>query len=114
MAQDAGECLGIHTAGQGMGGERVTEIVKADAGQSGLFQQRFQVTVYGVGIGGLLRPERVGEDPLGIGLFLALGQKLGRAGRQGDGPLSRTRLGFTSNQNAAILNMERPADKRVP
>ena len=23
MAQDAGECLGIHTAGQGVGGERV-------------------------------------------------------------------------------------------
>ena len=80
MAQDSGEGFGIHSAGQGMGGERVAEIVKAEAGQSCPFQQCFQVAVCGVWIGGLLRPERVGEDPLGVGLFLALGQKPRRAG----------------------------------
>ncbi len=41
MAQDSREGLGIHSAGQGVGGKSVPEIVKADAGQSRPFQQRF-------------------------------------------------------------------------
>ncbi len=41
MAQDFREGLGIHSAGQSVGGEGMTEIMKADAGQPCPFQQRF-------------------------------------------------------------------------
>lgn len=41
VAQDSREGLGIHSTGQGVSGKSVPEIVKADAGQSRPFQQRF-------------------------------------------------------------------------
>ena len=84
--------------------------MKADTGQPRPFQQGFQVIVGGAGTGGLLWSERIWEDPLGVGVFLSLGQQLGGAGRQDDGPLSRTRLGLTGNQPATFLRMDRPAD----
>ena len=42
MAQDSRQGLGIHSAGQGVGGEGVPEIMKADIGQPRPFQQRFK------------------------------------------------------------------------
>ena len=110
MAQDAGEGFGIYTAGQGMGGKGVPEIVKADAGQSGLFQQHFQVIVGGIGADGLFWPEGIRKGPLGAGVFLPPGQQACGAGRQGDGPLFRACLGLAGNHPAALLDMERPVE----
>ena len=33
VAQDTGQGFGVHTAGEGVGGEGVTQIVEADTGQ---------------------------------------------------------------------------------
>ena len=52
VTQDARECLGVHAAGQRMGRERVSEVVKSDAGQAGVFQQYLQSAVGGAGIDG--------------------------------------------------------------
>ena len=114
MAQDSREGLGIHSAGQSVGSEGVTEIVKANAGQPCPFQQRFQVIVGGAGTGGLLWLEWIWEDPLGVGTFFPLSQELCRAGRQGDGPFSCARLGLACDQPATPLDMERPADREGP
>ena len=38
VAQNASQCLGIHTGGQGMRGEGVPQIVEADVRQSSFFQ----------------------------------------------------------------------------
>ena len=37
VAQDAGQRLGVHAAGQGVSGEGVTQVMEPDAGQAGTF-----------------------------------------------------------------------------
>lgn len=76
MSQDTREGLGIHAAGQGMGGKGMAKIMKADAGQSCLFQQYLQMFVGSIRIRWFLGLERIWEDPLGIGSLLSLGQQL--------------------------------------
>lgn len=73
MPQNARESFGIHTTGQGVGGEGVAQIVEANVRQASLLQQHLQSAVCSVGTGGLLGAEWIGEDPLGVGCFLALG-----------------------------------------
>ena len=57
VAQNSGQSLGVHPAGQGMGCECVSEIMKAEAWQPRLLQQSFQVIVGGIGADGLFWPE---------------------------------------------------------
>ncbi len=40
--------LGVHITAQQKGGARVTEIVEAYAGEAGIFEEGFEVTVYDV------------------------------------------------------------------
>ena len=70
VAQNSGQSLGVHPAGQGMGCECVSEIMKAEAWQPRLLQQSFQVIVGGIGADGLFWPEGIRKGPLGAGVFL--------------------------------------------
>ena len=110
VAQNSGQSLGVHPAGQGMGCECVSEIMKAEAWQPRLLQQSFQVIVGGIGADGLFWPEGIRKGPLGAGVFLSPGQQACGAGRQGDGPLFRACLGLAGNHPAALLDMERPVE----
>ena len=42
MAQDAGQGLGIHAAGQGVGSEGVPQVMEPDVGQPRLFEQHLK------------------------------------------------------------------------
>ena len=82
MAQDTGQGFGIHTAGEGVGGEGVTQIMETDAGESCPLEQRFHVAISRVGVDGIFRLHRIREYPLADGIRLApphdhLGEKIG-------------------------------------
>lgn len=80
VAQDSGECLGIHPAGEGVSGEGVPQIMKSQSRESGLGQQSFHPVVAAAWHDRVLRAEWVGEDPLTDGRSLPLRQELHRAG----------------------------------
>ena len=67
VAQDARQGLGIHAAGEGMGGKGMPQIVETDAGQTCPFQQGFHVVIGGAGGHGKFRFNGVREYPLGRG-----------------------------------------------
>ena len=81
MAQDPGEGLGVHSAGEGVGGEGVPQIMKSQIRESGRGQQFFHPVVAAAGHDRILRMEWVGEDPLRDRRSLSLCQNLYRAGR---------------------------------
>ena len=85
VTQDAGQRLGIHSAGKGVGGEGVTQIMEADAGQPRPLKERFHVAIGRVGIDWILRLHRVGEYPLTDGIRLAPPQDFSHTVRQDDG-----------------------------
>ena len=89
VAQNAGEGLGVHSGGQGVGSERVPQIMEPKAGQSSLLQQFFESAVCTAGIYRPLRSERVRKDPLGQSRCPPFLQKLGGAVRKQNCPLSR-------------------------
>ena len=64
VTQDAGQCLGIHSAGKGVGGEGVTQIMEADAGQPRPLKQRLHVAIRRVGIDWVFRLHWVRKDPM--------------------------------------------------
>ena len=64
VAQDAGQGFGVHAAGEGVGGEGVTQIMEADAGQPCVLEQRLHVAIRRVGIDGVFRLHWVRKDPL--------------------------------------------------
>ena len=64
MAQNAGQRLGVHAGGQGMGGEGMTQVVEPNVGQASGVQQGLQVAVCGAGIGRGFGLQRIREDPL--------------------------------------------------
>ena len=49
VAQDTGQGFGVHTAGEGVGGEGVTQIVEANAGQPCPLEERFHVAIGCIG-----------------------------------------------------------------
>ena len=55
VAQDTGQCLGVHAAGKGMGGEGVAQIVESDTGQSRPLEERFHVAIGRIGIDWIFR-----------------------------------------------------------
>lgn len=97
VTQDAGQRFGIHAAGEGMGGEGVTQIMKADAGQPRPLEERLHVAISRVGIDGIFRLHRVREYPLADGIRLAPPQDFGHAVRQDDGTHTLIRLHFSGS-----------------
>ena len=85
VAQDTGQRFGIHTAGEGVGCEGMTQIMKADAGQPRPPEQRLHVEVGRAGVDRILRLHWVGEYPLTDGIRLAPPQDVRHAVRQDDG-----------------------------
>ena len=81
MTQDAGERLGVHAAGEGVGGEGVAQVVEPDVGKARLLQQHLHPVVGGAGTHRLLRGQRLREDPLADRVLLPLLQPLDGAGR---------------------------------
>ena len=72
MAQDTGQGFGVHTAGEGVGGEGMTQVVEADTGQPRPLEQRFHVEVGRAGVDRILRLHWVGEYPLTDGISVTL------------------------------------------
>ena len=114
MAQDAGEGLGIHAAGQRVSGEGVTQIMEPDVRQSCLFQQYLHPVVGGAGPHRLLRRQWVREDPLADGMFLPLLQPLDGAGRETDGAPAPFRFRFADLQFTPLGGIHRAEDLQCP
>ena len=116
MAQDSGECLGIHPgwwrawSGEGSAADQW----KSQSRESGLGQQSFHPVVAAAWHDRVLRAEWVGEDPLTDGRSLPLRQELHRAGRQSDDPSPFSSLGVTYIVAAAPFPMQSPADGECP
>lgn len=85
MAQDTGQGFGVHTAGEGVGCEGVTQVMEADAGQPRPLEQRFHVAIGRIGIDGIFRLHRVREYPLTDSIRFAPPQNVHHAVRQNDG-----------------------------
>ena len=106
MSQNAGQCLGVHAAGKGMGGEGVAQVVEADAGQLCPLEERFHVAIGRVGIDGIFRLHRIREYPLADGIRLAPPQDFSHAMRQNDGTHTLTGLRLTGGVLALPLAVE--------
>ena len=85
VAQDTGQGFGIYAAGEGVGGEGVTQIMEADAGQPRPLEQRLHMAISRVGIDGIFRLHRVREYPLANGIRFSPPQDVHHAVRQNDG-----------------------------
>ena len=85
VTQDSGQRFGIHAAGEGVCGEGVTKIMKADAGQVCPLEERFHVAIGRVGVDGIFRLHRVREYPLTDGIRFSPPQDVHHAVRQNDG-----------------------------
>ena len=72
VAQDARQGLGIHAAGQGMGGEGMAEIVEADVWQARAPEDILQPLVGGARRDRQMRIAQAREDPLGGIAFVPL------------------------------------------
>ena len=106
MAQDAGQGLGIHAAGQSMGGERMSQVMESDVGQTGLLEQYLQSAVSRVRICRQLRAGGMGEYPLTDGSLLSLPQELYDALGQDDGACALAGLGVAQGEYAHLFTME--------
>ena len=106
MSQNAGQCLGVHAAGEGMGGEGVAQVVEADTGQPRPPEQRLHVEIGRAGVDRILRLHRVGEYPLADGIRLAPPQDVRHRLRQEDGTHSLSRFGLTDGVLTLPLAVE--------
>ena len=114
MAQDTGQRFGIHAAGEGVGGEGMTQIMKADAGQPCPLEQRLHVKVGRAGVDRILRLHWVGEYPLTDGIRLAPPQDVRHRLRQEDGAHSLIGLCLTDGILALPLAVEGAAHLQCP
>ena len=106
VAQDSGQRLSIYTAGEGVGGEGVTQIVEANAGQPCPLEERFHVAIGCIGIDGIFRLHRIREYPLADGIRLAPPQDFSHAVRQDDGAHALIGLRLTYGILALPLAVE--------
>ena len=106
MAQDTGQRFGIHTAGEGVGGEGVAQIVEADTGQPRPPEERLHVEVGRAGVDRILRLHWVGEYPLTDGIRLAPPQDVRHRLRQDDGTHSLSRFGLADGVLTLPLAVE--------
>ena len=67
MAQNAGQGLDIHAAGQSVGGEGMAQIMESKVRQSRPLQNDFRPFIGRAWAGWLFRFQRIWEDPLGQG-----------------------------------------------
>ena len=109
VAQDTGQRFGIHTAGEGVGCEGMTQIMKADAGQPRPPEQRLHVEVGRAGVDRILRLHWVGEYPLTDGIRLAPPQDVRHAVRQDDGTHTLIGLRLADSVFALPLAVESAA-----
>ena len=114
VPQNAGQCLGVHAAGEGMGREGVAQVVEADAGQSRLPEQRLHVEVGRAGVDRILRLHWVGEYPLTDAIRLAPPQDVRHRLRQDDGTHSLSRFGLTDGVLTLPLAVEGSAYLQRP
>ena len=101
MAQDTGQGFGIHTAGEGVGCEGVTQIMKADAGQSRPLKERLHAAIGRIGVDWIFRLHGVWENPLADGVRFAPPQDFSHAVRQDDG--SHTLIGLCLTDGVLTL-----------
>jgi len=85
MAQNARQRFGIYAAGESVGGEGVTQIMEADAGQPRPLKQRLHVAIRRVGIDWIFRFHWVRKDPLADSIRFSPPQDVSHAVRQDDG-----------------------------
>ena len=114
VAQDAGQRFGIYAAGESVGGEGVTQIVEADAGQPRPLEERFHVAIRRIGVDGILRLHRVREYPLADGILFAPPQDFSHAVRQNDGTHTLIGLCLTNGVLALPLAVEGAAHLQRP
>lgn len=109
VAQNPRQGFGIYAAGEGVGGEGMTQIMKADAGQPCPLEERLHVAIGRIGIDGIFRLHRVREYPLADGIRLAPPQDFSYAVRQDDGAHALIGLCLTDGILALPLAVESAA-----
>ena len=110
VSQNSGQGFGIHAAVQGMGRERMSQIVETNEGKLRVFQQGFQVPVCAGRIHGQLRHRGIVENPLAVGFLLPLFQDFRCAGRQENGSCAGFRFRFAHPDTAALPRADRAVD----
>ena len=109
VTQDAGQGLGIHTAGQCVGGEGVPQVMEANQRQSGIAQQSFHPVVGRLRRQRQLRHGGIVEDPIAEGFFLPVFQQFHSAGRQLDAAVAG---GGALSLALLILNISKSKKKK--
>ena len=72
VAQDSGQCFGVHSIRQRVGGKGVPEIMKTKVGQIVFCQDRFQLSVCSAGGHGRFEFGWIGKDPYRISNVIKL------------------------------------------
>ena len=114
VAQDSGQRLGIHATGEGVGGEGVPQIMKADVGQARPLEQGLHVVIGRVGIEGVLRFHRVREYPRTDGIYFAPPQDVGHAPGEDDGAHALACLCLAGGILTLLLAVEGAAHLQRP
>ena len=114
VAQDARQRFGIHAAGESVGGEGVTQIMKADAGQTRPLEHCLHVAIGRIGIDWIFRLHRIREYPLADGIRLAPPQDFRHAVRQDDGAHALIGLRLADGVFALPLAVEGSAHLQRP
>ena len=91
-----------------MGGKGVTQVMKADARQLRIFEDRVQFLVCRCRIHRQVGVARIVEYPLIQRVFLAFGKQCGKRRRQDNCPFARARFGFADLNFAVCDGGKRP------
>lgn len=114
VAQDAGQRFGVHAAGESVGGEGVTQIMKTDAGQARPLKERFHVAIGRIGVDWIFRLHGVREDSLTDGVRVSPPQDFSHAVRQDDGAHTLIGLCLADGVLALPLTVEGAAHLQHP
>ena len=102
VAQDAGEGLGIHAAGQGVGGESVPQVVEADLRKARFLQESVSSSSRRRWAAPASpAPSGSGKIHWLTACFFRSFSRLDRAGRQADGAPAPLSLGLADLQHPA-------------